>query len=99
MGGEYNEMGIWENDMSGLNQMKQKERDVHVAKTLKWLDQNKIQYTETKIPNIVKIKTLKKKDVFHLSLNAEQNLFKVRFDGRGKWYTYKKDKLLKLIIK
>lgn len=99
MGMELNEQGIWENDMAGFNQMKWEEKQKRIAKSLKWLNQNKIQYSETKIPNIVSIKTLTKKEVFHLSLNTNNNLFKVRFDKKGKWYDYHKGKLLKLIIK
>lgn len=97
MGGELNEQGIWENDMTGLNQMKWEEKQKRIAESLKWLNQNKIQYSETKIPNIVSIKTLTKKQTFHLSLNTTYLLFKVRFDGKGKWYTYSKEKILKLI--
>jgi len=71
---------------------KKKSRDKNINGTLNFLKKNNIDFIESKVPNIVIINP--KTDNVSLSLKKENNLFKCRFNGHKKWYTFSKQKFI-----
>lgn len=71
--------------------MKEK-RDKNVERTLAFLKKNNIEYIESKTSNVVNVNP--DSDNILLSLKRKNNLFKVRFSGRNKWYTFSGQKFL-----
>lgn len=77
---------------ASMRAAKKKSRDRNVNGTLNFLKKNKIQFIESKTQNIVIINP--QTDNVFLSLKKENNLFKCRFNGSGKWYTFSRGKFI-----
>lgn len=73
------------------------QRDKNVERTLAFLKKNNIKYIESKTPNVVNVNP--DSDNILLSLKRKNNLLKVRFLGRNKWYTFSNQKFLDMFSK
>ena len=89
----------WYKDFCECTKKAKKESmDRNVNGTLYFLKKNKIDYIESKIPNVVIINP--KSDRAFLSLKKEKGyLFKCKFIGCETWYKFGKNKFLKRFIK
>lgn len=75
-----------------LREAKKKSRDKNVNDTLEFLEKNKIDFIESKTPNIVIINP--ETDNVFLSLKKENNLLKCKFNGNKVWYKFSKKKFI-----
>lgn len=75
-----------------LERVKKKSNDRNINDTLNFLRKNNIEFIKSKVPNIVIINP--KTDKVFLSLKKEKNLFKCRFKGNKKWYSFSKQKFI-----
>jgi len=82
---------------TSMKEFKKKSRDKKVNYTLSFLKNNNIDYVESKTPNIVIINP--KSDNVFLSLKQENDLFKCRYNGSKKWYTFSRYKFLEKFSK
>lgn len=71
-------------------------KEKNVANTVAFLNQNKIQFSESKNYNIVKI-NLKGRNMF-LSLKKLHGNLKYRFAGSNEWITISKKDFLKMFL-
>ena len=73
--------------------LRKKDKEIKINKSLLFLSNNGIDYTESNTPNVVKLK--KGLTVALLSLKHNNGFFKLRYEGSNKWYFFSKDKLIK----
>jgi len=73
-----------------MRKEKKERRDKNVSNTLKFLAKNNLKHKLSKTPNVVAFNY--KDKVIYLSLKKQHGCFKVRYEGRNKWYTYKTKK-------
>ena len=77
---------------SAFRAAKKNSRDKNVEGTIKILKDNNIKFIESKSKNVVILNP--ETDNVHLSLKRTNHLFKVRYSGSNKWYTFGKNKLI-----
>ena len=75
-----------------IKENKKKSRDENVNGSLTFLEKNNIEYIDSQTANIVIINN--QSDKAFLSLKRQQGLFKCRFEGSSKWYTFSKKALI-----
>jgi hypothetical protein len=77
---------------SSMKERKKRSRDRNVNGTLIFLKKNKINFTQSKVPNVLIINP--NTDNVSLSLKKENGLLKCRYSGSNKWYTFSRQKFI-----
>jgi len=80
-----------------LKKSRKKSKERNVDSTIWFLNKHKIEFEESNIYNVVIIKI--KKTKIYLSLKQHDGLFKIRFEGNKKWYTFSSKKLIEQFSK
>jgi len=80
-----------------MKEEKKKSRDKNVNGTLNFLKKNKIDFIESKTPNVVIINP--ETDNVFLSLKIKDHFLKCRYKGSKKWYLFRKAKFLEKFSK
>lgn len=75
-----------------IKKVKKQWRDKNVIETLSLLNENNIEFVESKMSNIVILNP--ETDKVFLSLKKKNRLFKCRYNGSNKWYTFTREKLI-----